>query len=733
MQIILQKIKNIFNKILNPGDHILSVESEHEHRRYDSGVSKSLVNCFSHVTGFFGEHISPTVFLAGLSHPKEGIDLKGFVDGVKQFKYLIRAVQRDLESLRLLDTPCIAKLKSEGWVVFRQVGDSLVEIYFPQTGKIKRVNFEKVLEDFAGQVYLLRPKQEIPYDKKSLETKQAWFWEPLKLYSGVLWEIIIITFVVNLFMFIGALFAFSIYDRVVPHRAFETLWALSIGIMMMYIFDFFLRNLRGHFINLINKNTDVAMSSYLFGKVLRMRLGMPGVTVGAMMHRVNEYRLIRDFFGSSAFLALVDFPFLVLFIAGIAYISPTVSWVPIIVIFLSLGASWSMQRPISKAISKMFGVASKNESIMYDTTHSLEVIKASNAEARTQYSLEQIVDTQSTQISKVNALIFKSQNVALMLQNFVYLLVVIVAVYEVALSRLTVGGMIACTILASRASASSNVLIGLLVHFSQARQALETLDSVAHLNSEIPEGRSFVKPKKFKGDITLQNLSFSFPQESTKALNNINLSIKAGEKIAILGRIGSGKTTLTKLLLGLYEPQEGMVSMDKLDMRQLHPADYRALMGFVPQTPMLKMGTVRENILLGAPEASDEDIIQSIQLACVDAFINGHPKGFDMEVARGASNLSMGQQQSLSLARAIIQDPRIVIMDEPTANMDPQTEMQVIGNLKGWLGDRTFIVVTHRHNVLQLVDRIIVMDQGKVVADGPRDQILQLIKQGGNG
>jgi ATP-binding cassette subfamily C protein LapB len=350
-----------------------------------------------------------------------------------------------------------------------------------------------------------------------------------------------------------------------------------------------------------------------------------------------------------------------------------------------------------------------------------------NAEGRMLHKWEQSVSGTALAANRVYFLSLLSSNSIFFIQNAAYVLLIVVGVYEVAADNLTVGGLIACTILTTRAIASMGSVVGLIARFNQAYTALKLLDTIVNLPAERPEGMHYLYRQELQGDVEFVDVEFGYPNQSLKALKNVSFKIKAGEKVAIIGRMGSGKTTIEKLILGLYSPTAGTVLVDGIDLRQLDPVEIRALVGYVSQDVFLFRGTVRENIAIAHATSDDQQILKAAQLAGVDDFIRYHPLGYDMPIGEGGSGLSGGQRQAIAIARALLSDPKILVLDEPSASMDPQSEAQFIQRLEAHIPDKTLIIVTHRNSILSLVSRVIILEQGKIIADGPRDDIVKML------
>jgi ATP-binding cassette subfamily C protein LapB len=321
-------------------------------------------------------------------------------------------------------------------------------------------------------------------------------------------------------------------------------------------------------------------------------------------------------------------------------------------------------------------------------------------------------------------------HLAFFVQSIVVVVVVIFGVYLISEGDLSQGGLIALVIITRQAIAPMSQVVGLATRYHRAKAALTTLNEIMKLPVERPEGKTFVHRAEMGGEIGIKNLTFSYPNQTVKVLDNISLSIKAGEKVGIIGPIGSGKTTFGKLVLGLYEPLSGMVSMDGTDIRQIDPADLRQSIGYVSQDITLFRGTIRDNITMGTHDVEDSAIVRAAEISGVDEFVKKHPMGFDMEVGELGRGLSGGQRQCVALARAMVLSPSVLMLDEPTSNMDNRTEVLLRKHLSTVIANKTLILITHRASLLEMVNRLIVIDNGTIVADGPKASVLEALKRG---
>jgi ATP-binding cassette subfamily C protein LapB len=360
----------------------------------------------------------------------------------------------------------------------------------------------------------------------------------------------------------------------------------------------------------------------------------------------------------------------------------------------------------------------------------LETVKAMGAETPIQRRWEKSAALLARVSAQLRLLSASASNGASWVSQTVSIVIILAGVHLIGAGELTVGGLVACYMLSTRAMSPIGQVVGLLVQYHVASTALTSLDALMKKEVERPDGVTFISRPGLNGDIEFRGVSYAYPGAGTEALRNVSLRIRAGERVAILGRIGSGKSTLEKLILGLYRPISGSILIDGIDQRQIDPAELRRHVGYVPQDVTLFYGTLRENIMMAAPFADDAALLRAATVAGILSFVNGHPQGFDLQVGERGTLLSGGQRQGAAIARAVINEPSVVLLDEPTASMDQATEEEVKRQLREFSEGKTLIVVTHRTSVLDLVERIIVIDGGRIVADGPKAQVVEALRQG---
>jgi ATP-binding cassette subfamily C protein LapB len=522
----------------------------------------------------------------------------------------------------------------------------------------------------------------------------------------------------------------NVYDRVIPNNALDTLWALAIGIAIAYLFDFLLKNLRSYFVDVAGRNADVLIGSRIMQHLMSARLDHMPESAGAVANNVREFESLREFFSSSSLVALIDMPFLLLFIGVVYYIGGPLAWpifvaVPVVILF-----GLFLQIPFQHIIESHYKESTQKHALLFEIVQGLETIKTSMAEGRMQARWENVVGLSAMSNSRAKVMANLSITFSVYITQMVSVAIIIIGVYLISKGELTVGGLVACNILSGRAMAPLSAVAGLLSRFQQSRMALNALDMLMDMPSERPEDKETFHYGIIEPSMSLENVSFSYPGTDRGVLNEVNLHLKPGDKVGIVGRTGAGKSTLGKLCVGLYQPVSGSVKVGGIDLRQMDVADLRRKVGYISQDSLLFYGTLRDNIAFGLPEADDQSIKFAADIAGVNDFVRDHPAGFGMMVGERGSSLSGGQRQAVSIARAILPDPEILIMDEPSSNMDNQSEYRLKSMLEPYIKDKTVIVITHRHSMLDLVNRLVIMDKGRVVVDGPKQAVLDGLKSG---
>lgn len=563
---------------------------------------------------------------------------------------------------------------------------------------------------------------------------KAWFWKVIWRFKSYYYQVILATFVINFLALVSSLYVMNVYDRVIPNQTYETLWALSIGVILAIVFEFVAKIIRGRLTDVAGRKADLIISSALFRRILSLRLIDKPASSGSYASNLREFESVRDFMTSASLLFLVDLPFLLLFIFVIFLIGGVLAIVPIMIIPIVVLVGVLAQPKMASAINESMKEASQRQGLVVEAIDGIETLKANNATNWVQQRWDMY--TAKTSASQIKAKDWNNVIVyfSMSMQQLNTVLLVLVGTYlihsENEASRITMGALIATVILSGRALSPISQIAGLATRFQQARLALKGLDDIVERPIDRDDDKQYITLEQTYGKVVFNHVTFKYRDESPEVLSNIALSIQPGEKVGIIGRIGSGKSTLLKLASGLYEPSSGGVTFDDVDIRQLDPNYLRNLVALFGQSPRLFLGTLRENLDLARLDSfsNDQDLLIALKRFGLDRLVQNHPRGLDMPLGENGLGLSGGQKQLVALARLTLKDPRVVLLDEPTSDLDQSSENMALQSLAHWLRNRTLLVVTHRPQVLQLVNRIIVVDNGKIIMDGPRDEVLTRLK-----
>jgi ATP-binding cassette, subfamily C, bacterial LapB len=501
-------------------------------------------------------------------------------------------------------------------------------------------------------------------------------------------------------------------------------------VLLIMCGDLFMRLLRSRFVDEASARIDVQISATLMEKVLGMRLEARPESVGSFASNLRGFEQVRDFIASGTVTALIDLPFALIFMVVLAWISP---WLvlPVVVAFVGiLAMGWVLQDRLHALSQTTYQAAAQRNATLIESLTSIETIKSLGAESVVQAKWERANAFLARINVRMRGLSSSASYTTGWISQAVTVTMVIVGVYLIGARELTMGALIAASMLAGRALAPAGQIVALLMQYQGARTAMESLDKIMANPEERPAGENFVQRPQLKGDIEFRNVKFSYPNRQDSALEGLSFKVTAGERVALIGRVGSGKSTIQRLIMGLYQPTEGAVLLDGIDLRQLDPADVRRNVGYVSQDVTLFYGTLRDNITFGLPYADDSAVVAAAELAGMTHFINRHPRGFDMPVGERGESLSGGQRQGIGIARAVLHNAPMLLLDEPTSAMDFSTEAQITQNIGHFAHDKTVVLVTHRTSLLAMVTRVIVVDGGKIVADGPRDRIMEALQSG---
>lgn len=644
-----------------------------------------------------------------------------------------RLVKRDLTQLSNLLLPCILILKDQGACILEAVDETgeQAKIILPDiSGGEQWISIEKLGAEYIGFAFLLKKKYHFQSRQRQLAVNADyhWFWGTIARARQIYRSILIASVVINLFVLATPLFTMNVYDRVVPNDAIETLWVLAIGVAIIYIMDIVLRFIRSYLLEIAGKKSDVIMSSILFEQTLGLRMDAWPKSVGAFANTLREFESIRSFLTSATVVTLVDLPFALLFLVVIAYIAGIVVFVPLAIIVLLLIYSYFMVEPLRTSIESTYEASSNKHALLVESLHSIQAIKTMGVSRHAQWEWEEATGEIADKSLKSRMLSSSISIVTHLLMQLSTVGILLVGIYQVRDLDLSLGGLIAAVILSSRAIAPMGQMAALISSYEQTKTAYKQLDELMKKPLERPKEKQYVRKEKFEGAVDFSKVNFAYPDTEWNSLENISLVIKPSERVGIIGKVGSGKSTLANLLIGLYQPASGSITIDDIDQQQIDPADLRRNIAFLSQETALFRGTIRDNIIFKDPHIDHESMLAAANVGGVDLFVKRHPQGLDTPIGEQGAGLSGGQRQSIAIARALLLSTPLVILDEPTNSLDNTTEATVKTRLKKFVRDKTLILITHKAQMLDLVERLIVMDEGRIIMDGPKEEILKALQ-----
>lgn len=694
-----------------------------------------LLSCLVFLTAHFGHAKSAQAITAGLAYDEKNMGPNLFCEAADKSGLKAKIVHRDkIKKILAPVLPAVLILQDNQACVLMKVkiGEHEAVIWSPETGAERTVKMTDLKQVYTGYAIYVHPRPELsnPDAPQRDDADRHWFWGPMWDVRGIYWNVLIAAVLINIFALASPIFMMNIYNRVLPNNAMETGWVLGIGAITVFVFDIVMRVLRGYFIDLAGRRVDVIAARRIYDQLMNMKLAGRPKSSGAFANMLRDFDSVRDFTTSATVTGLVDLPFSLLFLLVIWLLGGPIAFVLLGLIVLVALAGMALQVPLKNLVRKSSKSAEAKHGLLVETIHGLETIKAIGADGRlrAKYGAQVAENAYYAQGSRfVSGL---GVNIAQFLQQIASILIVLFGMYMVPEGTMTVGALIACVMLGGRAIAPIGSIASLMSRYHSARSAMKTIDDIMAKPVERPAHAKFLHRPDLKGKIVFKDVSFSYPGAARKSLDGVSFMIEPGEKVGIIGRIGSGKSTIARLMMGLYDPSEGAMLIDDTDYRQIDPADLRRNVAYIAQDVVLFNGTVRDNITASVPHATEEDILAVAKAAGVHEFISRHPMGYDAPVGERGEGLSGGQRQTIALARAMLLKPNVFVCDEPTNAMDVQAEQSFTNHIAQYAKGKTLILITHRQQLLPMVDRLILIDQGRVLADGPRDKVIEAIARG---
>ncbi|SDR06577.1 type I secretion system permease/ATPase [Pseudovibrio sp. Tun.PSC04-5.I4] len=675
--------------------------------------------------------------IAGLPLEKGRLTAPLLEKALKRAGFSTKSFHQDLASLSALLFPAVLLLKSgEALVILEKYDEHSYAVALPHAnGGAVLAKLEELQALSSGQMIVAKPfykPSESMENPTKTKQEEHWFFGGIRSVIRDYAFVALAAAFINILALASPLFTMNVYDRVLPNSAFPTLWVLALGVTSALLFDLLLKTLRASLIYFAGKRADLIISSRLFEHALSLKMSHRPSSTAGFLNEMREFESIREFMTSATIAAITDLAFLGMFLGLIWYIGGPIVYPLLAAITIVVTIGLAMQYPLKKAVETTMSDGTLRNALLVESLYGLETIKLQRAEGQLLNKWESATASAAEAQNKVRSLSTWALNLTGFVQQLTTIAMIVTGTYLFSEKLISMGGIVACVILGGRAVAPLATLSSFLARFQQVRSAYKRLDAIVELPRERPwAARHLAEPIK-RGELSLKNLSFTYPKETAPSLKNLNISIKLGERIGILGPVGSGKSTLGRLLSGLYAPQAGSFMIDNLDHEQYSPTEIRRAISYIGQDASLFSGSLRDNIKLGKPEASDADMVKACELSGAIDFIDAHPHGFARLIEENGRNLSSGQRQKLILAQAFMASPQILFLDEPTGMLDGQNEQRLVTTLSSALQPtQTLIIATHRTAPLALVDRLIILDKGRILADGPKEKVIHILSSRG--
>ena len=670
---------------------------------------------------------------AGLPMPKQCLSAELLPRAAARAGLQGRVLRRELSAISALNLPVLLLLKGGRCAVLRKWDEKHRALILPSEadGGEQWVSREQLASDYSGQAFFARPRHELEEARTPLVPRiEAWFRDTLKLSRWLYTDAILASLLINVLGLMVPLFIMQTYDRVVPNQATATLWVLAIGLFIGTSFELLLRVLRAHLLDNAGKKTDVVLSATLFERITGMSMKARPATVGGFAQSIHDFQGLREFLTAVTLTSLIDLPFALLMILVIWLLGGWLVVIPLLAFPLTAVFALIIQSRLRDTVERSLALAAQRQALLIETLGGLEMLKACGAESERQHAWEKTHGALTRLDSHGRFLSSLATNGTLFFQQFAGMAIIVAGVYSIIAGDLSVGALVACYMLGSRVLAPLGQIAGLITRYQQARLTMTSTDALMALPQERQAKQRPLERTQLHGSLDVRQVSFSYPGQSTPALSKISLRLAAGERVGIIGRSGSGKSTLARLLMAFYAPDEGQILLDNLDLRQLDVADLRHQIGYVAHDLPLLAGSLRDNLTLGARYVNDVRMLEVAEMTGVSELARQHPQGFDRPVGERGQLLSGGQRQAVLLARAMLLDPPILLLDEPTSAMDNTSEEILRNRLQSWAQGKTMLLITHRASMLSLVDRLVVLDNGHIVADGPKASVIEALRKG---
>jgi ATP-binding cassette subfamily C protein LapB len=695
------------------------------------------LNGLSYFGRHYGTSVNPGSVLHGLPLVDSKLTAEVFQRAAAKCGIEAKLVKRSLSQLGESLYPIIVLTKKGVPYMLLSRKEEGAEVFLLDgTQREGVLSWDEVKRSFSG--YVILAKRAFEFEKRSdfspEKPKKNWFWGTLWKFRSLYARVGFATIFINLFAVTSSVFVMTVYDRVVPNQAVDTLYVLATGALIAFGFEFVIKSLRTFFVDRAGHRADLIMGGMLYEQILGMKFSKRPASAGALASQARAYEGLREFFASATITALIDLPFIFVF-AFIVYLLGGIVAVPMVVgLLLALTVGAIMQWPICQAVRSSYQATNQRQAQTVETLNALETIKAVGAESVLASKMQSCVHESAKSDAKSRLYSQTAVNLTSLIQHVVSVAIIVLAFFQVTDEKMTMGAMIACVLLSGRGMAPVGMLASLLTRLQQSRRSLQGLNDIMQLPVDRPDDGLGIDLNVFTPSIRANKVAFSHEvgqDQKIDILQDVSFKIDSGDRVALLGKIGSGKSTLIRLIMGLYEPNDGSLEISGVDLRQLNPSQYRRRIGYIAQDSGLLYGTLRSNLTVGAPWLTEEAVWQAIERAGLAELVHAHPAGIDLPIAEGGASLSGGQRQLVCLARAIVEEPDILVLDEPTSAMDPATEKKFKKQVTAYLNEdrnRILVMATHKRGMLSMVDRVIALDGGKKIGDGLKETVLARAK-----
>ena len=697
-----------------------------------AGEGGPLCQSLLYAAASFGRRVSAQTVMAGLPASNGLLTPELFGRAAAKAGLCSKCVKTGIESINRHLCPVILILKNGSCVLTAKDGGKLRAVFPEMSDAEREMQPEELEPDYAGYAIYVSPltkaDERVPGERPT--EKERWFWDSLASEKALYKDVLLASFLSNIFAFAMPIFVMNVYNRVIPNTAIESMWVMAVGVFVMICADFALHLSRSWLTDRAAARTNKKLSAMMMEQVLDMRNEERPPSVGSMTNSIQGFDSVRSFISSATVFAYVDLPFALMFIAVTAIISWQLALPIIIGGILVLVQAVFIQREMRELSEKTNRASSLKNAALVESLVSIDSVKSQNLEHTMQERWERSVD----ELEDANVRMRLLSNSVISWTQWVNMTVSVVTmllgVYLIRENAISMGSLIAAYMISSRAMAPIGRVAGLIMQYYSTQRSLSSLNDVMSKGTEHPGGKNYISISRLNGAIEFRGVSFAYPGQERLALDGVTFSVAPGEHVAVIGAVGSGKSTLLKLILGLYEPTEGRILLDGIDMQQADHAELRERIGAVPQDVALFYGTLRDNLIMGNPHTSDEMMLRAAMISGADAIAAASPKGWDTQAGERGANLSSGQRQAVAIARAVLKEPSVMLLDEPTSSMDTANENLIRHNLKIFTQGRTLLLVTHRTPLMDLADRVIVLSDGKIAADGPKEEVLAALRDG---